>query len=79
MLLWLHQLPVWLLPLLAVALLVTGLAVHGLAGAIALSGLAAALAWLAAISWPHLTPQARLLRVVVVCLVAAGAVYRALH
>jgi len=78
-LLWLHQLPVWLLPMLAVALLITGLAVRGWAGAVALCGLAAALGWLAAISWPRLSGQGRLLRVIVVGLVVAAAAYRALH
>ena len=72
--LWLHQLPTWLLPMLAVALLVTGLAVSGWGGAVALAGLAVVLGWLAALSWPRLGPGPRLLRVaaVVGLLVIAG-------
>ncbi len=78
-LLWLHQLPAWLLPVLAVALLVTGLAVRGWAGAAALCGLAAVLGWLAAVSWPRLSGQGRLLRVVTVGLILAAAVIRGVH
>ena len=78
-LLWLHQLPVWVAPVLAVALLVAGLAMHGWAGGIALFGLAAVLAWLAAVSWPRLSGPGRLLRIVVVGLVLAAGVVRGLH
>jgi hypothetical protein len=78
-LLWLHQLPRWLLPLLAVALLVTGLAVAGWAGAIALFAVAGVLGWLAAVSWPKLSAQGRALRVLAVALVIAAAVVRGLH
>lgn len=78
-LLWLHQLPPWLPPILAVGLLVLGLALPGWAGGAALVGLAAVLAWLAAISWPRLSAQGRLLRVVVVACALAAAVVRALH
>ncbi len=78
-LLWLHQLPAWLPPVLAVVLLVAGLAIGGPGGGIALGGLAVMLGWLASISWPRLSAQSRLLRVVVVGLVLAAAVYRGLH
>ena len=78
-LLWLHQLPRWLAPVLAVALLVTGLAAGGWAGAIALCGLAAVLAWLAAMSWPRLSAQGRVLRVAVIGLVVLVAIIRGLH
>jgi len=78
-LLWLHQLPRWLAPVLAVALLVAGLAVGGWAGAIALFGLAVVLAWLASMSWPRLSAQGRLLRVAVIGLVVLVAVFRGLH
>ena len=78
-LLWLHQLPAWLLPVLAVALLVTGLAVPGWAGPIALCGLATVLGWLAAVSWPRLSGQGRLLRVVTIGLILAVAVIRGVH
>jgi hypothetical protein len=78
-LLWLHQLPAWLLPVLAAGLLVAGLAVGGVGGAVALGGLAIVLGWLAAISWPRLSPSSRLLRVVVVIGLLAIGVFRALH
>ena len=78
-LLWLHQLPRWLLPVLAAGLLVAGFAIHGVGGAIALGGLSVVLGWLGAISWPRLSAQARLLRVIVVGGVLAIAVFRALH
>jgi hypothetical protein len=78
-LLWLHQLPRWLPPILAVALLVTGLAVGGWGGGAALAGLAVVLAWLAAVSWPRLGAQGRLLRVVMVGAVLFVAVLRGLH
>jgi len=75
-LLWLHQLPAWLPPMLAAALLVTGLAVPGLLGALALCSVAAGLAWLAALSWPRLSPAGRALRVGVVVAVVAFAAAR---
>ncbi len=78
-LLWLHQLPPWLPPILAVGFLILGLALQGWPGGAALVGLAVALAWLATISWPRLGTRGRLLRVVVVACVLAGAVLRALH
>jgi hypothetical protein len=78
-LLWLHQLPRWLLPVLAVALLVTGLAVAGWAGAVFLLGLAGVLGWLAAVSWPRLNVPGRALRVLLIGLVVAAAVLRALQ
>ena len=78
-LLWLHQLPAWLFPVLAAGLLVAGLAIHGLGGAIALCGLGVVLSWLAAVSWPRLSVKGRLLRLVVVGGVLAIAVFRALH
>ena len=70
----LHQLPVWVVPLLLTALLIAGLSVPGLIGAVALVLVAAFLGWLAAVSWPRLTPSGRLLRVAAIAgvLVIAG-------
>ena len=70
----LHQLPVWVVPLLLAALFITGLAVPGVIGAVALVLVAAFLGWLAAVSWPRLTPNGRLLRVAAIAcvLVVAG-------
>ena len=77
--LWLHQLPSWLLPVLAVTLLVTGLAVSGWGGAIALIAVAGLLGWLAAVSWPRLSARGRLARVLAVAAVIVFAIVRALH
>jgi hypothetical protein len=77
-LLWLHQLPRWLPPVLAAGLLVAGMAMRGVGGAIAFAGLAVVLGWLAAISWPRLEAQGRLLRIIVIGAVLAVAVVWAL-
>jgi hypothetical protein len=73
-LIFLHQLPTWVLPLVTVALLIAGLAVKGPGGAVALGGLALVLGWLAAISWPRLSANSRLGRIlgVVAVLFLAG-------
>jgi hypothetical protein len=73
----LHQLPVWLLPIVVAALLVTGLAVPGLVGAIALLLVAAFLGWLAALSWPQTKSSGRLLRLASVACVLVVAVIQA--
>jgi hypothetical protein len=78
-LLWLHQLPRWLLPVLAVGLLVIGLALPGWGGAVALLAVAALLGWLAAASWPRLSAQGRLVRAAAVAVIVAIAVLRGLH
>lgn len=73
-LLLLRQLPAWLLPLILVALLIAGLAVHGVLGALALCGVAIVLGWLALMSWPRLTGRGRLGRTAVIALVLVVAV-----
>jgi hypothetical protein len=78
-LLWLHQLPRWVAPVLAAVLLIAGLAIGGVGGGLALAGLAVVLAWLAALSWPRLNAQGRALRVLAVACVLIIAVIRALH
>lgn len=70
-LVFLHQLPVWLPPLVTVALLVTGLAVRGLVGAVALFLLAGLLGWLAFASWPGLSSRGRLGRALAIACVLA--------
>jgi hypothetical protein len=70
-LVFLHQLPVWLPPLLTVALLIAGLAVRGPIGAVALCLLACLLAWLAFASWPSLGSRGRLGRVLAIACVLA--------
>jgi len=70
-LLYLHQLPTWVAPLVMVALLVAGLAVKGPGGAVALCGVAAVLGWLAAISWPRLSASGRIGRILGIAVVFA--------
>ena len=70
-LLYLHQLPTWVAPLVMVALLVAGLAVKGPGGAVALCGVAAVLGWLAAISWPRLSASGRIGRILGIAVVLA--------
>jgi hypothetical protein len=78
-LIFLRQLPPWLLPLVLVVLLIAGLAVAGPAGAVALCGVAVVLAWLALLSWPRLTAGGRLGRAVVLAAVLVVAVYQAIR
>jgi uncharacterized protein DUF6703 len=72
-LVFLHQLPVWLPPLVTVALLITGLAVRGPVGAAALCLLAVLLGWLAIVSWPGLSSRGRLGRALAIACVLAVA------
>ena len=73
-LVFLHQLPAWVAPLVLVVCLIAGLAWRGPGGAAALVVVAHVLAWLAAISWPRLAAGGRLGRTlaVVVMLGLAG-------
>jgi hypothetical protein len=73
----LYQLPAWVPPLLAVALLVAGLAVRGLVGAAALAALAAVLAWLAFVSWPQASSGGRAGRAVAIACALALAGWQA--
>jgi hypothetical protein len=70
-LLYLHQLPTWIAPLVMVVLLIAGLAVKGPGGAVALCGVAAVLGWLAAISWPRLSASGKLGRILGIAVVLA--------
>jgi Family of unknown function (DUF6703) len=76
-LLFLHQLPTWVPPIVLAVLLVTGLAVKGPGGAVALCAVAAVLGWLASVSWPRLTAGGRSGRVLAIAIVLAVAVYQA--
>lgn len=76
-LVYLHQLPTWVAPLVLVALLIAGLAVHGPVGAVALCGVAVVLGWLATVSWPRLQLAGRLGRVLAVGVMLALAAYQA--
>jgi hypothetical protein len=75
----LHQLPRWVVPILAAGLLVVGLTVPGWGGAAALVLVAAFLGWLAALSWPALNANGRLLRLAAVAGVLVLAVIRAIR
>jgi hypothetical protein len=76
-LLFAAQLPRWLPPLVMVALLVTGLAVRGVIGAVALCLVAAVLGLLGFVSWPQLSLPGRLGRAVVIGAVLAVAAWQA--
>jgi len=76
-LIYLHQLPRWIAPLLLVVFLIAGLAVHGPLGAVALCLVAAVLAWLAALSWPRLSASGRLVRFLAVAFMLVLAGYQA--
>jgi hypothetical protein len=70
-LMYLYQLPSWILPLVLVGLLIAGLAVKGPGGGVALCGVAVVLGWLAAMSWPQLSLAGRAGRVLAVLLMLA--------
>ena len=76
-LVFLHQLPRWLPPLVMLALLITGFAVPGWIGATALALVALFLGWLGYLSWPALTARGRLLRAAAVACILAIAVIQA--
>ncbi len=76
-LVWLHQQPAWLPPVVLAVLLIAGLAVPGWLGAAALVLVAAFLGWLAALTWPRLAPGGRLLRLAAVAAVLVVAIIQA--
>lgn len=76
-LLYLHQLPAWVPPIVLAVLLVAGLAVRGPVGAVLLCGVAAVLVWLASISWPRLASAGKLMRLLVVVVMLGIAAYQA--
>jgi hypothetical protein len=76
-LIYLHQLPPWVVPILMAGLLVAGLALRGPAGAVALVVLAGLLGWLASVSWPRLSAGGRLGRLAAVGLLLALAAFQA--
>jgi len=76
-LLYLRQLPRWLLPALLAVLLVAGLAVRGWAGTAVLCAVAAFLGWLACLSWPRLTGSGRLGRAAAIAALLALAALQA--
>jgi len=71
------HLPRWLPPLVAAAVLFTGLAAGGVVGLVLLLVLAAGLAWLLAAFWPMTPNSGRVLRTAVVLVVVLLAFARA--
>lgn len=78
-LIYLHQLPAWVPPVIVVVFLVAGLAMHGPAATAALVVVAAALAWLAAMSWPRLAAGGKAGRIGTVAIMLIIAGYKAFH
>lgn len=68
---YLHQLPRWVLPMAVAALMLVGLLVRSWIGASALLALAVFLGWFGYLSWPRLDVPGRLLRVGSVVLLLA--------
>ncbi|GES01796.1 hypothetical protein Acor_38610 [Acrocarpospora corrugata] len=62
-LVFLYQLPRWLVPVVLVALLLVGFAVADWRGGLAVLPVLGFVLWLAYMSWPSLRPGARVLRV----------------
>lgn len=77
LLLFLHQLPTWVAPVVLAVLLVAGLAVKGPGGAVALCAVAVILGWLASVSWPRLTASGRAGRLLAIAVVVGVAAYQA--
>jgi hypothetical protein len=73
---FLSQLPRWLAPIVLAALFVAGAVARGWIGAVALFLVAAFVAWLASLSWPALRLPGRLLRVLIVTLLIAFALWQ---
>jgi len=71
-----EQLPPWLVPIALAGLFVGGAVARGWIGAAALFLVAAFIAWLASLSWPALRPPGRLLRVLIVALLIAFALWQ---
>jgi len=68
---FLHQLPRWVLPVIVGLLMLTGLLVKGWAGASAMTVLALFIGWFGYLSWPRLDLAGRLLRIGAVALLLA--------
>jgi len=78
-LIFLSQLPWWLPLIVVLALMITGFAVRGWIGAVALVLVAAFLVWLAYISWPRVNTRGRVLRIAAVACMLAAAVVQAMR
>lgn len=69
----LHGLPRWVVPVVMAALLVTGFALEGWPAALCLALVGLFLLWLLLLSWPVLRPGSKAVRVIVVGTVLAAA------
>jgi hypothetical protein len=76
-LVFLTQLPRWVLLLIVLGLLISGFAVPGWIGAIALLLVAILLGWLAYLSWPSINASGRVMRVVALACMAVIVVWQA--
>ena len=76
-LVFLHQMPRWVLLLIVLGLLISGFAVTGWIGAVALLLVGILLGWLAYLSWPSINTQGRVLRVVALACMVVIVVWQA--
>ncbi len=76
-LVYLHQLPGWVLPVVMAVLLVAGLAVRGAAGTVLLCGVAAVLGLLAFMSWPQAAGRGRAGRILAIACILGLAAWQA--
>jgi uncharacterized RDD family membrane protein YckC len=76
-LVFLTQLPRWVLLLVVLGLLISGFAVPGLIGAIALLLVGILLGWLAYLSWPSINASGRVLRVIALACMVVIVVWQA--
>jgi hypothetical protein len=78
-LVFLSALPRWVILLAVLVVVIAGLSLPGVAGAVLLIALAGLLGWLLTVAWPVLTSGARLFRVVTIALVLAYAAWKGVH
>jgi hypothetical protein len=76
-LVFLHQMPRWVVLLVVLGLLISGFAVPGWIGAIALLLVGILLGWLAYLSWPSLSASGRVLRVIALACMVVIVVWQA--
>jgi len=76
---FLAALPRWVILLAVLVVVIAGLFLPGVAGAVMLIALAGLLGWLLAVAWPVLTVGARLFRVATIVLVLAYAAWKGVH